>query len=138
MQALEALGIAGLAERDATRISGGQRQLALVARALAQRARIVVMDEPTASLDLGNRLLILATIRRLAEEGLAVLLSTHEPEQAFAVADQVAVLGRCNRFETGPPAGILTSDRLSELYGTRLAVERTPSGRYVVSPGPAA
>jgi iron complex transport system ATP-binding protein len=138
MQALEMLGIAGLAERDATRISGGQRQLALVARALAQRARIVVMDEPTASLDLGNRLLILATIRRLAEEGLAVLLSTHEPEQAFAVADQVAVLGRCSRFETGVPAGILTSETLSELYGTRLAVERTPSGRYVVSPEPAA
>jgi iron complex transport system ATP-binding protein len=70
MEALEALGITALAQRDATRVSGGQRQLALVARALAQQANIIVMDEPTASLDLGNRLLILDRIRKLATDGL--------------------------------------------------------------------
>jgi iron complex transport system ATP-binding protein len=63
MAALDKLGIASLAERDSTQISGGQRQLVLIARALAQRTRIVVMDEPTASLDLGNRILVLDTIR---------------------------------------------------------------------------
>ena len=100
MAALDKLGIASLAERDSTQISGGQRQLVLIARALAQRTRIVVMDEPTASLDLGNRILVLDTIRGLAESGLAVVLSTHEPEHAFVIADRVAILGR-NRFEPG-------------------------------------
>jgi iron complex transport system ATP-binding protein len=134
MQALEALGISDLAQRDATRVSGGQRQLALVARALAQQARIIVMDEPTASLDLGNRLRILDRVRKLAADGVAVLLSTHEPEQAFAVADTVAVFGRGNLFEVGSAQAILTSEQLSALYGVDLLVEQTPTGRHVVGP----
>jgi iron complex transport system ATP-binding protein len=138
MQALESLGIAGLAQRDATHVSGGQRQLALIARALAQRARVVVMDEPTASLDLANRLLVLDKIRALAADGLAVVVSTHEPEQAFAIANRVAILGPQSRFETGPVETILTSRQLSELYGVGLMVEETPSGRRVVSPAASA
>ena len=134
MNALDMLGIASLAERDSTRISGGQRQLTLIARALAQQARIIMMDEPTASLDLSNRILVLDTIRTLAKNGLAVVLSTHEPEQAFVAADQVAVLGRENRFVTGPVKPVLTSEELSQLYGVNLRVEQTPSGRFVVGP----
>jgi iron complex transport system ATP-binding protein len=133
MAALDKLGIASLAERDSTRISGGQRQLALIARALAQQARIIMMDEPTASLDLGNRMLVLDTIRGLAGSGLSVVLSTHEPEQAFVVADRVAILGR-HRFVTGPVEAVMTSQELSQLYGVALSVERTPSGRLVVGP----
>ncbi|MBL26070.1 MAG: ABC transporter [Rhodospirillaceae bacterium] len=132
MSALERLGIASLAERDIRRISGGQRQLALIARALVQEAALIVMDEPTASLDLGNRLLVLDTIRSLAVAGPAVLVSTHEPEQAFAIADQVALLGRGTGCEVGPVDTVLTADRLSRLYGTALLVEATPSGRRVV------
>ena len=90
------------------------------------------MDEPTASLDLGNRLMVLDRIRALAADGLAVLVSTHEPEHAFAVADRVAVLG--GGFETGPVDAVLTPDRLTRLYGVPLTVERTPAGRRVVSP----
>ena len=133
MAALEQLGIASLAERDSTRISGGQRQLALIARALAQQTRVILMDEPTASLDLGNRMLVLDTIRGLARSGLAVVLSTHEPEHAFVVADRVAILGR-DRFATGPVEAVMTSQELSQLYGVALNVERTPSGRLVVGP----
>ncbi len=133
MRALETLGIAGLADRDAGRISGGQRQLALIARALAQQAQVIVMDEPTASLDLGNRMLVLERIGQLAADGLAVLLSTHEPEQAFAIADHVAILWRDRPFQVGPPRTVLTSNALSALYGVPLDVEQTPSGRSVVS-----
>jgi iron complex transport system ATP-binding protein len=133
MAALEQLGITALAERDSTRISGGQRQLVLIARALAQRTRIVVMDEPTASLDFGNRILVLDTIRSLAKSGLAIVLSTHEPEHAFVVADTVAILGR-DRFAIGPVEAVMTAQQLSQLYGVALSVERTPSGRLVVSP----
>ena len=131
--ALDRLGIGALAERDSTRISGGQRQLALIARALTQQSRIVVMDEPTASLDLANRILVLDTVRSLAASGLAVVLSTHEPEHAFLVADQVAILGR-DRFVTGPVTDVLTPAQLSSLYGLPLEVETTPSGRHVVGP----
>jgi len=136
MAALDRLGIVSLAGRDSTRISGGQRQLAFIARALAQQARIIMMDEPTASLDLGNRILVLDTVRALAHEGLAVVLSTHEPEQAFIVADQVAALGRQSRFVAGAVREILTSQELSRLYGVALGIEQTPSGRFVVGPAP--
>jgi len=133
MTALERLGIAALADRDSTRISGGQRQLALIARALAQQARVIVMDEPTASLDLGNRILVLETIRSLSADNLAVVLSTHEPEHAFVVADRVAILA-ANGFLTGPVENVMTSDELSRLYRVGLVVEKTPSGRSVVGP----
>lgn len=133
MAMLERLGIADLAEREANRISGGRLQLALIARALAQQASIIVMDEPTASLDLGNRVLVLNTVKALAGEGLAVLLSTHEPEQALAIADHVALLEHGRPFATGNAMAMLTAERLSRLYGVRLSVEMTPSGRRVVT-----
>jgi iron complex transport system ATP-binding protein len=133
MAALNKLGIAQLSERDSTRISGGQRQLALIARALAQQAPAIVMDEPTASLDLGNRIRVLDTIRGLARSGLAVVLSTHEPEHAFVVADRVAILAK-DRFVTGPVEAVMNSAELSRLYGTELVVEKTASGRLVVGP----
>jgi iron complex transport system ATP-binding protein len=92
------------------------------------------MDEPTASLDLGNRLLVLDRIRALARDGLAILLSTHEPEQAFALADRVAIIGPDHYFATGPVATLLSAEQLTRLYGIGLTVEETPSGRRVVSP----
>ncbi len=131
-EALERLGIAGLASRALFEISEGQRQLALIARALAQQAPVVFMDEPTASLDLGNRILVLDRVRGLAETGLTVLLSTHDPEQALALADQVATLGTDRSFAAGPAATTLTEERLSRLYGIPLAIERTTSGRQIV------
>jgi iron complex transport system ATP-binding protein len=130
--ALMALGIADLAHADATRISGGQLQLALIARALAQDSRLIFMDEPTSSLDLGNRIMVLNTIRDLAARGLALFVSTHEPEQAFAIADRGAVLTRSGRFEIGGPADVLTAQKLSALYDADLMIEVTPSGRSVV------
>lgn len=133
MEALERLGIHALAGRDSTRISGGQRQLVLIARALAQQARVIIMDEPTASLDLGNRILVLDTIRKLARDNLAVVLSTHEPEHAFVVADRVAILA-ADGFLSGPVEAVMTPRELSRLYRVELIVEKTASGRFVVGP----
>lgn len=138
VEALDRLGIGGLAPRALFEISEGQRQLALIARALAQQAPVVFMDEPTASLDLGNRMLVLDQVSALAKAGLTVLLSTHDPEQAFLLADQVATLGADRSFIAGPPAAILTEERLSRIYGLPLAIERTSSGRPVIGrPSPA-
>jgi iron complex transport system ATP-binding protein len=132
LNSLDRLGIAALADRALFEVSEGQRQLALIARALAQQSPIVFMDEPTASLDLGNRMRVLDQIRALAEAGLTVLLSTHDPEQALALADQVAMLGADRSFTAGPPAAAMTEERLSRIYGVPLVIERTNSGRPVI------
>ncbi|TCL74831.1 ABC transporter ATP-binding protein [Rhizobium sp. BK251] len=114
--ALAALGVAELAERPYTEISGGERQIVLIARALAQEPQLLVMDEPTASLDYGNQMRVLAHIRRLAERGIAVIISTHNPDHAFLCADHVALLhdGRMEAF--GAPEEVLTTAALKKLY----------------------
>jgi iron complex transport system ATP-binding protein len=120
--ALAALGIAHLAARDWLRVSGGERQLALIARALAQAPRIMILDEPTASLDFGNQLRILDQVRALKDRGLAVILSTHHPEQAFVCADRVAMLHGGRLFRVGAPAEVVTSETMRTVYGVDVAV----------------
>ena len=90
--ALEQLGIGALAERSVARISGGERQLVLLARALVQQARILLMDEPTANLDYGKQHRVMQQIAALTGEGYTVLLSTHNPEHALRYASHVLAL----------------------------------------------
>jgi iron complex transport system ATP-binding protein len=97
-------------------LSGGERQLAMIARALAQGARLLVLDEPTASLDFGNQIKVLDEIRALAGRGIAVLMSTHHPDQARRVATRVALLKRGRIVGEGAPEAVLSLDRLARLY----------------------
>jgi iron complex transport system ATP-binding protein len=120
--ALEALGIAHLAERAYPEMSGGERQLALVARALAQDPAILVMDEPTASLDFGNQVRVLAHVRALAARGIAVVLSTHDPDQAFLCADLVALLHHGQLAHLGAPGDVVTPATLRETYGVDVEI----------------
>jgi iron complex transport system ATP-binding protein len=129
------LGIADLAEADFTRISGGQRQLALIARALAQGTPILVMDEPTASLDFGNQMLVLSHVRALAGQGYGVVLSTHDPDHALLVATRVAIIADGGLRAVGSPAEVVTAETLSAIYRTDVRIEETPSGRRVCVPG---
>jgi iron complex transport system ATP-binding protein len=131
---LDSLGIADIAEADYTRISGGQRQLVLIARALAQGAPILVMDEPTASLDFGNQTMVLARIRDLAAEGYGIVLSTHDPDHALLVANRVAVIADGGLRAIGPANDVVTAGMLSGVYRTVVLVEDTPSGRRVCVP----
>ncbi len=132
--ALAALGISELGSRDYTRISGGQRQLVLIARALAQDVPLVVMDEPTASLDFGNQVLVLQHVQRLAASGLGIVLSTHNPDHAFACGTSVLVLADGTRRAMGPPKEILTDQLLSSVYGVSVRVEQLASGYRVCAP----
>lgn len=132
--ALETLGIADLAEAEYTRISGGQRQLALLARALAQDTPSIVMDEPTASLDFGNQVVVLAEVKRLAERGLGVVLSTHDPDHAFSVGTRVVLLSGGRLIASGRPEDVLTSERLATVYGVNVSIERLSGGQTVCAP----
>ncbi len=114
---MERLQIAHLAARRYTELSGGERQLVLIARALAQEPALLVMDEPTASLDFGNQIRVLEQIAVLRAQGMAVLLSTHQPEHGLRVADRMALLGREKLLAVGAPAAVATPGSLAELYG---------------------
>jgi iron complex transport system ATP-binding protein len=119
---LDLLGIAHLADRPYPVVSGGERQLALIARAIAQEPRVLVMDEPTASLDFGNQVRVLSELQGLAARGIAVILSTHDPDQAFLCADQVALLSAGRLVAIGDPSAVLTAAALRELYGVEVDV----------------
>jgi iron complex transport system ATP-binding protein len=134
VQALGELGIGTLASRDVTRLSGGQRQLVIVARAIAQGAPLIVMDEPTASLDFGNQVMVLGEIRRLAKRGTGIVLSTHDPDHAFAVADRVAVMKDGVIVGEGPPKDVLTPALMRSVYGVDVSIEQLGSGQTVVAP----
>jgi iron complex transport system ATP-binding protein len=114
--ALARMGVAHLAERPYTLISGGERQLVLISRALAQEPGIIVLDEPTASLDFGNQGRVMREIATLAGAGLAVAFSTHDPNQALRIADEALLIrdGAC--LAQGAARDVLTPDTLRRLY----------------------
>lgn len=114
---LDEIGIGALAERRYDQLSGGQRQLVLLARALATGADILVLDEPASALDLTNQGAVLRLMRRLADSrGMTVIFTTHHPEHAADLADHALLLGgAAPRF--GPAGEILQAETLSRLYG---------------------
>jgi iron complex transport system ATP-binding protein len=120
--ALHALRLGVLKDDLYMLISSGQRQLVLIARALAQEPKILVMDEPTASLDFGNQSLVLDRIKKLASQGIGIIFSTHDPNQALACADQVAMLHHGRVAHYGAPQEVVTSESLRMLYGVDIAV----------------
>ena len=128
-EAIAALGLEALAEKPYTMISGGERQLALVARALAQEPRYVVLDEPTASLDFGNQGRVMRQIRSLAARGLGVLFTTHDPNQALRYADRVALLRDGAMLAQGPADALLAAPVLRELYGADVEELNEPPRR---------
>lgn len=131
-RALESLEIAHLADRTYTEISGGERQMVLIARALAGEPRLLVMDEPTASLDFGNQTRVLTQVRRLSRQGIAVILSTHDPDHAFLCADRVALLHEGRLLALGTPSDTITPEALARIYGVAVAVVPLPGHRHAV------
>jgi iron complex transport system ATP-binding protein len=129
--ALARLGIADLAERPVATVSGGERQLALIARALATGAEALVLDEPTANLDFANQSRVLDELSRLRQAGIAILLCTHDPDHAFRVADRALLLARGQVLAQGPAADVLIGENLTRLYGIGIQVAEVevPGGR---------
>lgn len=131
--ALGRLGIAALAGRSVLELSGGERQLAVLARALVQDAPVLLLDEPTAHLDLPHQLEVLGLARSLAREGRAVLAVSHDLSLLARFADRLAILSG-GRIESGPPAELLSPERLRALFGVEAELLRASGGELVVVP----
>jgi iron complex transport system ATP-binding protein len=128
---LDSLGMAHLAHRGCGRISGGEYQLALLARALLQKASILMMDEPTASLDYGNQYRVMERISTLAHRDFIVLFSAHDPNQVLRHANRALILAGGALVSDGPPADVMGQRALSTLYGidVRRHIIPGPDGR---------
>jgi iron complex transport system ATP-binding protein len=121
--AMEEAGIDHLADKEFTILSAGQRQLALIARALASEGDVIVLDEPMASLDLRNQRRLLDLFNALTRDRHnAIIFSTHHPEHAFRAASNVLLLGQDRQPETGPTTACLSEQALSQLYGVEMRI----------------
>ena len=135
-RALGEFGILHLAPRPYTMISGGERQLVLLARALAQEPQFIVLDEPTASLDFGNQGKVMREIRALAASGHGVLFTTHDPNHALRAADRAYLLRDGARVAEGAVREVLTRVQLEALYGAPVeTITEAPGGRTAFLPG---
>lgn len=114
--AISQLRINHLSRRAYTELSGGERQLVLIARALAQGARIFIMDEPITGLDYGNQFRLLDTLQELVAHGFGILMTTHHPEHALRASTKVALLIDGIIEQAGVPASVITPNTIRHLY----------------------
>jgi len=130
-ESLEELNIGHLKDKIYTKISGGERQLVLIARALAQQPKIMIMDEPTASLDFGKKHLFLEHMRHLSQKGISILMVTHDPDQAFFCAHKVVLMKKGRLLDMGTPEATIIEKSMKDMYdidvkinGMKLADDR--------------
>jgi iron complex transport system ATP-binding protein len=133
--ALEEVDAAGLEERDVRSLSGGERQRVYLARVLAGEPRILLLDEPTASLDPRHRFVVLDVLRRRADEGVSCVFSTHEVDLAARTADDAVLLARGQVLAAGPVGESVTERSLSELFGVPACVTPLADGAPLVTLG---
>ena len=119
---LDQMNMSYLAEKAVTEISGGERQQAAIARAVAQEPKIIFFDEPTAHLDYGNQINTLRLIASLREKGFAIIMTTHNPDHCMMLGGKVAILNKEGRLITGACSDILTEDLLMDVYKTELCL----------------
>jgi iron complex transport system ATP-binding protein len=133
-EALRRVGIVHLAERSVFELSGGERQLVAFARALAQDAELILLDEPTAFLDLRHRVQVLAIVRELAEEGRAALVVSHDLNLVTRACDRLEVLAGGRLIARGTPSEVISEALLAEAYGVEADVFSGSDGTPVVVP----
>jgi len=132
--ALERLGIGDLEDRSITTLSGGERQLVLFARALVQDPDVLLLDEPTAFLDLKHRVEVLREVRAFTESGGAALVVSHDLSLAARSCDRVVLLGAGQCVAVGPPAEVVTAENLREAFEIEAQIFEGPDGQLVVVP----
>lgn len=120
--AIEAMGIAGLKSRPYTELSGGERQLVVFARVLAQQPALLLLDEPTAHLDFGNQIRVLHLVEELASTGLPIIMTTHLPDHAFLASSKVAIMKKGGFLCFGHPDDVITEENLERVYGIKVRI----------------
>lgn len=130
--ALERLGIADLAEHPYNQLSGGQRQMVLMARAIAQQTPLLFLDEPTSALDFHNQIKVWETIKGLAEDGKTVLACSHDPNHVVWFCDQVVALSPEGIVANGAPDEVITTELLDRLYRSTCSIKTVDGVRMVV------
>ena len=131
-EALAQVGIAGMERRSYGQLSGGEQQLVLIARALAQQTRLLIMDEPTSSLDYGNQLRVMQRVKALARQGYTILLSSHNPQQALLFADRILALHDGIICADGIPEEVISPALLEKLYHIKTRLAEAEEGRLIV------
>lgn len=119
METLEMLSLSHLAHRTFDTLSGGEKQLVLIARALVQQPKLLIMDEPAASLDFGNQIKLINQIKTLKALGISVFMSTHHPQHAALLADEVILLTPHRHVLQDKPELLLTPEHLAQLYNVK-------------------
>ncbi|MEK9721523.1 MAG: ABC transporter ATP-binding protein [Quisquiliibacterium sp.] len=133
-QAIDRLGLGPMRERALSRLSGGERQLCAIARALAQDCQAILLDEPAASLDLANQARVLQLLARLADDGLAIAYSTHDPNHALLAGDRALMLAAGRAPSLGPVEQIVQPQVLSDVFGISLSQALAADGTRLVGP----
>ena len=124
--AMRDMGLTSLRERPYTDLSGGERQLVMIARALAQQPKLLVLDEPTANLDYGNMLRVMNKICALRDKGLGIIMTTHSPDQAFLCRSTVSLLQRGGQLAFGDAEEVITQRNMRQAYGVEIRVAEFP------------
>jgi len=130
--ALERVGLGAIQDRSILSLSGGEHQLLLVARTLAQDPRLLMLDEPTSHLDLSNKGRLVHLLKDLSSQGVTILFTTHEPDVASALATDLVLMQKGQVLETGPLEKVFNSDSLSRLYQLPLTVTDVSGHRVVL------
>lgn len=122
MEAVCELGLEPFLERSCTQLSGGQLQLVMLARAIAQEADFLIMDEPTSHLDYGKQMETLRMMKVMNDRGVGVLFTSHTPDHAFLVCDKVAIMNHGTFERVGAPSEVVSAEVLSEIYNTDIEI----------------
>ena len=122
MEAMEMLGIAHLAEKKCSAISGGELQMVLIARALASEPQVLILDEPESNLDFKNQLVVLDAITRLAQSGMTCIFNTHYPAHALQRADKALILSRGGDYVFGATSAIVTEENIRKAFGVEAVI----------------
>ena len=121
-QLMDEMGIGHLCYQRYTKISGGERQLVLIARALCQQPEVLLFDEPTSHLDFKNQALVIKTIQRLTRKGLTIIMTSHFPNHAWSLSSRVALMNNGSIVALGSAKEIMTEENLSNTYGIKVKV----------------